>query len=162
MLTCWRKNDYVAPVLAGASLVALSKPRSPVAGSDRCWGDSPQTHKQVPHGDGSGRRPLVFQRYQLGPSPKLLFKLELANSFNTVHRSAILPTVRAEFPALARWTAWCYRQPTRLQLANHALESQSGVQQGDPLGAVAFSRCLAAVSLRLAPVRVGYCGTLPG
>ena len=80
-----------------------------------------------------------------------------SNWISQIHRSAILPTVRAKFPALARWTTWCYRQPTRLQFANHALGSQSGVQQGDPLGAIAFSRCLAAVSFR---VRVGYCGTL--
>eukprot|EP00435_Cladocopium_sp_Y103_P064641 s718_g26.t1 len=131
LLAQGRAPDYVAPVLAGASLVALPKPNGGVGVA------VPGGTEKVIHTVRAW-----WQRYQLGPSPKLLIKLDFANAFNTVNRDAILPTVRDQFPALARWTTWCYRQPSRLQFATHTLESQSGVQQGDPLGPLLFSAAL--------------------
>ena len=43
------------------------------------------------------------------------------------------------FPGLERWTWWCYHQPPLL-LYDHCHEflSESGVQQGDPLGPLYF------------------------
>jgi hypothetical protein len=61
LLTCWRKNDYVAPVLAGASLVALPKPSggvrpllgrfsadSQASASWRRFGQTPARFSEVP------------------------------------------------------------------------------------------------------------------
>ena len=39
------------------------------------------------------------------------------------------------FPAMSRWTSWCYGAPSMLLYDHqHIIESMCGVQQGDPLG----------------------------
>lgn len=165
MLAQGRAPDYVAPVLAGASLVALPKPSGgvrPIAVGEilrrltskclmatvraeaRSFFYPAQVGVAVPGGTEKVIHTVRawWGRHRAGPLPKLLLKLDFANAFNTVSRNSILPTVRDHFPALARWTTWCYRQPTRLQFATHTLESHSGVQQGDPLGPLLFSAAL--------------------
>jgi hypothetical protein len=43
------------------------------------------------------------------------------------------------FPAMSSWTDWCYGSPTMLLYDHkHIIESEAGVQQGDPLGPLYF------------------------
>jgi len=43
------------------------------------------------------------------------------------------------FPAMSAWTDWCYGEPTMLLYDHkHVIESEAGVQQGDPLGPLYF------------------------
>jgi len=43
------------------------------------------------------------------------------------------------FPAMSAWTDWCYGSPTMLLYDHkHIIESEAGVQQGDPLGPLYF------------------------
>ena len=137
----------VAPVLAGAGLVALTKPN--VVGSDLLLGGaSLATGRQVPHEPRAGGCRQLFlacaswavhtvrawAERHAGSSQKVLVQLDFANAFNSVQRDAVLQQVVDHFPALSRWATWCYRQPTRLQFGDRVLSSSSGVQQGDPLG----------------------------
>ena len=47
--------------------------------------------------------------------------------------------VSTRFPALERWTRWCYESPPLLIYDHGRLfESACGVQQGDPLGPLYF------------------------
>ena len=56
-----------------------------------------------------------------------------------LNRGAFVRATSKMFPGLERWTWWCYNQPPLL-VYDHKREffSQSGVQQGDPLGPLYF------------------------
>ena len=61
------------------------------------------------------------------------------NAFNSVCRAAALHEVREHFPRLARWAEWCYAVRSNLVFGSRTLASETGVQQGDPLGPLLFS-----------------------
>ena len=69
-------------------------------------------------------------------------KLDFANAFNCVSRQVALREVAAKFPGLARFATWCYQMPSSLRFGSFTLESQTGVQQGDPLGPVLFAAAI--------------------
>eukprot|EP00973_Karenia_brevis_P032028 4419868-Karenia_brevis.AAC.1 len=48
-------------------------------------------------------------------------------------------------PGLSSWTEWCYTEPSHLFFGTHTISSESGVQQGDPLGPLLFSLALQPV-----------------
>ena len=164
LLAQGRAPSFVAPVLAGAGLVALPKPQGgvrPIAVGEilrRLTGKCLMTQvredaqaffwpAQVGVAVKGGAERAVhavraWTQQHAGASQKVLLKLDFRNAFNCVSRDAVLQECAANFPALARWATWCYRQPTRLQFGDHVLHSSTGVQQGDPLGPLLFSVAL--------------------
>ena len=82
-------------------------------------------------------------------SDKVLLKLDFSNAFNCVSREVALSQARKHFPALAQWSMWCYREPSRLQFGEHVLASSSGVQQGDPLGPPLFAGAIQPLAREL-------------
>ncbi|CAE7225374.1 unnamed protein product [Symbiodinium natans] len=151
-----RAPPSVAPVLAGAGLVALPKASGgvrPIAVGEllrrltgkclmslvrdeaRAYFWPAQVGVAVKGGAEKAVHVLrAWTNRHAGSSRKVLVKLDFANAFNCVHRDTVLDETTNRFPALARWVTWCYRQHTRLQFGARTLESCSGVQQGDPLG----------------------------
>ncbi|CAE7483229.1 unnamed protein product [Symbiodinium natans] len=165
LLSQGRACPQVAPVLAGASLVALPKPGGgvrPIAVGEilrrltsKCLmmmvrDDARQYFAPVQLGVGvpSGAEAAVhtvrawLQRHH-ATAGHVMVKLDFTNAFNNVDRRAVLEAVAAAFPGLARWTAWCYGQPAQLRFgASTTLQSAGGVQQGDPLGPLLFATAL--------------------
>ena len=139
LLARGRAPHFVAPVLAGAGLVALPKPNGgvrPIAVGEimrrltgKClmkivradahnhfW--PLQVGVAVPHGAEIAIHTVRAWLWRHRTSnAKVLVKLDFANAFNQVSRTTVLQEARAHFPALARWATWCYGQPTRLHLA---------------------------------------------
>ncbi|KAL5474531.1 hypothetical protein EMCRGX_G026489 [Ephydatia muelleri] len=75
----------------------------------------------------------------------VVMKIDLRNAFNLVSRQALLDECRAHFPELLQWAAWCYGQHYLLWSPMETIMSESGVQQGDPLGPLLFCLVLQKV-----------------
>ena len=70
---------------------------------------------------------------------KVVLKIDYSNAFNTVCRSAMLNQTRKHLPQLSRFVEWCYVDPSSLVYGETVVDSQTGAQQGDPLGPLLFS-----------------------
>ena len=85
-------------------------------------------------------------------------KIDLCNAFNLVSRQALLDECSAHFPELLPWASWCYSQHPTLWHPMGIISSESGVQQGDPLGPMFF--CLVLHNLVTAIVTDNECSSL--
>ena len=86
-----------------------------------------------------------------------LLKIDFKNAFNLVDRRAFMRLTCERFPALSAWTNWCYSSPSVL-LYDHkqVIHSESGVQQGDPLGPLYFCFGLAPLVEEIASLNPLY------
>ena len=71
-----------------------------------------------------------------------ILQIDFKNAFNSVKRSKVLEAVANFLPSVAPFATFCYSQHSHLHFNSTYLSSQSGVQQGDPLGPLLFSLAL--------------------
>ena len=71
-----------------------------------------------------------------------MLNVDLKNAFNLVSRQAFLDECAFVYPNLLPWAFWCYRVHPILWHPMGHLSSESGVQQGDPLGPLLFALVL--------------------
>ena len=71
-----------------------------------------------------------------------MLKVDMRNAFNLVSRQAILDECASLFPELLPWVLWCYGTHSALWHPMGRVSSESGVQQGDPLGPLLFALVL--------------------
>ena len=164
LLAQGRACPSIAPLLAGAGLVALPKPSGgirPIAvgellrrltgkclmqavrpeARDHFW--PAQAGVAVPGGAEAAVHGLrAWVSRHAASHDSVVVKVDFQNAFNTVSRDVVLQQARDKFPALARWSTWCYQHATNLQFGDTVLQSNSGVQQGDPLGPLLFAAAL--------------------
>ena len=69
---------------------------------------------------------------------RVLVKLDFRNAFNSIRRDVMLKTVAAELPGLFKFCLLSYGQPSTLKFGGNLIQSEEGVQQGDPLGPLLF------------------------
>ena len=91
------------------------------------------------------------------PAGQAVVKLDFANAFNSLNRSAMLAQVYMTIPELYRFCHLSYNNPSDLRFDKWCIQSQEGIQQGDPLGPLLF--CLTIhplLSSLTSPLRVSY------
>ena len=69
-------------------------------------------------------------------------QIDFCNAFNSIKRSEIMKTVSSSMPSIAAFTNSCYSQHSQLFYDKFVVSSESGIQQGDPLGPLLFSLTL--------------------
>ena len=69
-----------------------------------------------------------------------LLQIDFKNAFNSPkRRSSLLYAAPKFIPSLDRFASFCYSQHNKLFFNATHIQSESGVQQGDPLGTLLFS-----------------------
>ena len=77
-------------------------------------------------------------------------KIDFQNAFNIVSRQALLEECHTHFPELLPWASWCYGQHPMLFHPMGTISSETGVQQGDPLGPLFFCLVLHKLAATIA------------
>ncbi|XP_055351591.1 uncharacterized protein LOC129597910 [Paramacrobiotus metropolitanus] len=77
-----------------------------------------------------------------GDTTKVVLKVDLKNAFNTLSREAVLTAAKERFPEYSDFLTAAYGHHSTLFVDDLTLSSESGVQQGDPLGPLLFSLAL--------------------
>ncbi|KAL5479415.1 hypothetical protein EMCRGX_G022935 [Ephydatia muelleri] len=104
------------------------------------------TQRDVVNLLAAGKAPLSVARKCIeehwGDEDFVMLKMDMRNAFNLISRQALLSECYLFFPELLPWASWCYGSQPYLWLPLGHLTSESGVQQGDPLGPLFFSLVL--------------------
>ena len=169
--------DFVAPVLLGANITALSKKDGgvrPIAVGETvrriaCKCVLKRVVKSVstflsPFQLGCGvRAGIDLATHSLrgkiaqASTTDVLLKLDVRNAFNTIRRDHIAECLHKYAPELLTLFTSCYCDPTFLTFGNDIFLSDEGLQQGDPLAPLYFCLGLHDILLSLkSPFKSAY------
>ena len=175
----------IQPIFFGANLIALRKKGGgirPIAVGQtlrrlvaKCGGfrvvesiGASLAPLQLGYGVPSGCEAAArAARQYLGPmsSGQVMVKLDFKNAFNCLRRDKILQAVRSTCPELFHFVYSAYSTPSSLFCGEYIIQSEEGVQQGDPLAPLLFCLTIHPIISRLqSEFKVFYLddGTLGG
>ena len=84
-------------------------------------------------------REYISQSLRDTSCDKVLIKVDMRNAFNTIRRDKMLLQVADRCPEVLPVVRSAYVTPTPLYFGGECVMSATGVQQGDPLGSLAFA-----------------------
>ena len=70
---------------------------------------------------------------------RVLLKIDMRNVFNSLRRDSFLSVARVRTPGLYSLLWQAYSSPTRLFFGEEGFASETGIQQGDPIGPALFA-----------------------
>ena len=86
-----------------------------------------------------GLQQIVDSLHSRGDTQWGVMQIDFRNAFNTLSRAQILDAVRKRCPEAVAWMETCYANHSRLYCQGRVLNSQRGLQQGDPCGPAGFA-----------------------
>ena len=153
-----RTPSFVRQVFFGANLIALCKKEGgvrPIAVGQtlrrlvaKCAGfrvvgaisatlAPQQLGYGIPLGSEAAARAARCYLENMSPGHAVV-KLDFKNAFNCLRRDKMLAAVRDVAPELFQFVYSAYQTPSSLFCRDHIIQSEEGVQQGDPLGPLLF------------------------
>ena len=81
----------------------------------------------------------AFVQPPVVPGSIVLVKLDMKNALNTVGRDHFLEVCSSRAPSILRLASTAYAMSSHLVIGNKTILSETGVQQGDPLGPALFA-----------------------
>ena len=95
------------------------------------------------HGVGPDVKKMKYILNSNNPtSSNIMLKIDITNAFNTVNRAAMLKEVQTRCPEIFNLVYQSYSFHSPLYVKEATVMSQTGVQQGDPLGPLLFALTL--------------------
>ena len=91
----------------------------------------------IPLGSEAAARAARCYLENMSPGQAVI-KLDFKNAFNCLRRDKVMAAVRDVAPELFQFVYSAYQTPSSLFCGDHVLQSEEGVQQGDPLGPLLF------------------------
>ena len=70
---------------------------------------------------------------------RVLLKIDMRNAFNSLRRDSFLSVARVRTPGLYSLLWQAYSSPTRLFFGEERFASETGIQQGEPIGPALFA-----------------------
>ena len=157
--------SFFSKVFCSASLTALSKKKGgvrPIAVSEilrrliaKCLVNEAKSGAielfdsiQLGIGVSGGAEAIIhsakvsYEKIFNADSKERMLQIEFRKAFNSVKRSHLLQAACDFIPGIAAFTNFCYFQHVPLLYSNSSLQSESGVQHGDPMGPLLFSLTL--------------------
>ena len=87
----------------------------------------------------------------------MLVKLDMKNELNAVRQDHFLEVCSSRTPSILRLASIAYTTSRHLVIGNETILSETGVQQGDPLGSVLFSLAVDEIARSVrSPINVWY------
>ena len=134
-----KKSGGVRPIAVGCTLRRLA---AKVAGSKVSAEMSDllsprQLGCGVPFGAEAAVHAVRLYLNESDPE-KAVIKLDFRNAFNSIRRDKVLLAVLNHVPELYPFVHSAYSSPSTLFWADKTIQSEEGVQQGDPLGPLLF------------------------
>jgi len=91
------------------------------------------------------------------PKDHVVVKLDFTNAFNSVRRDALLEAVARDIPEIYRFAYATYADNSLLKFGNFSINSEEGIQQGDPLGPLEFCLVIHPLLQKLkSSLRIGF------
>ena len=85
---------------------------------------------------------ISYEKILTSSSSSGILQIDFSNAFNSIKRSEMLKAVANSVPGIAAFTNSCYSQHSQLFYDKFVVSSESGIQQGDPIGPLLFSLTL--------------------
>ena len=99
----------------------------------------------------------AFVKSLVVPGNNVLAKLNLKNVFNTVRQDHFLEVCSSRAPSILRLASTVYATSSHLVIGNETILSETGVQQGDPLGPVLFALAVDKIARSVrSPINTWY------
>ena len=99
----------------------------------------------------------AFVQSSVVPENNVLIKLDMQKAFNTVRRDHFLEVCSSRAPSILHLASTAYATSSHLVIGNETILSETGVQQGDPLGQVLFALAVDEIARSVrSPINILY------